>query len=306
MILTFLGTGAGTPTRFRNVASIALTVNDNQKSSIWLFDCGEATQNQLLRSKLKISRINKIFITHLHGDHIYGLPGLLGGKSLQSTAEGVTLYGPKGITAYLDAVFSASETRITYPLVINEIEPGTIYHSEQYSIVAGYLEHRIPCFGYRIIAANKSPTLNYLALAQYIIQPRSLYTNLKRAEVVTLTDGTVLNGRDYLIPAEKGKIITIFGDTKPAYCALPLAKDADILVHEATYDAFREQKAVEYGHSTTQQAAEFALAANVKKLIITHISSRYGQKEQEQLLNQCRAIFPDTELANDFSAYSIY
>lgn len=304
MQLTFLGTGASSPSRSRNVSSMALTHLSND-GAIWLFDCGEGTQHQFLRCPLKISKVRKIFITHLHGDHLFGLPGLLASRALQAHGSEISLYGPKGLAQYLDAIFTICHSRINYPLHIHEIEAGKIIDDEDMIVTAGELDHRITCFGFRIEQKDKCAELDKARLERENI-PLIHYHALVEGKEIQLDDGRTVQGRHYWKHVQQGKVVAIFGDTRVTEAALPLAQNADLLVHEATYDSARADKADEYGHSTTLQTAQFAHQANVKKLIVNHISNRYATADHNaHLLNECRQVFSNTELAKDFTDYII-
>ncbi|WP_337020230.1 MBL fold metallo-hydrolase, partial [Oceanobacillus massiliensis] len=154
MELVFLGTGAGVPSKERNVSAVALTLLQ-ELGSIWLFDCGEATQHRILDTSIKPRKIDKIFITHLHGDHIYGLPGLLSSRSFQAGDQLLTLYGPRGIKEFITTSLKVSGTHLSYPLEIVEITEGKILDGDKFSVYAKQLDHRITCFGYRIEEKDK-------------------------------------------------------------------------------------------------------------------------------------------------------
>ncbi|MBL3613572.1 MBL fold metallo-hydrolase, partial [Bacillus sp. RHFS18] len=149
MELLFLGTGAGMPAKTRNVTSVALKLLEERRS-VWLFDCGEATQHQILHTTIKPRKIEKIFITHLHGDHVYGLPGLLGSRSFQGGEEELTIYGPKGIKAFIETSLNVTATHLTYPLTVHEIEEGTVFEDEQFIVTAASVIHGVEAFGYRV------------------------------------------------------------------------------------------------------------------------------------------------------------
>ena len=153
----FLGTGAGVPAKLRNVTSIVLQLLE-ERGTVWLFDCGEATQHQILKTALKPRKIEKIFITHLHGDHIFGLPGLLGSRSFQGGTEKLTIYGPKGIADFVNTSLKVSTTHLQYPFEIIEIEEGMIYEDEQFTVQALPLDHGIYCVGYRIVEKDSPGT----------------------------------------------------------------------------------------------------------------------------------------------------
>ncbi|EGP4508371.1 ribonuclease Z [Listeria monocytogenes] len=304
MELVFLGTGAGVPSRGRNVTSIALSML-NERNAIWLFDCGEATQHQIMRSQIKLSKLEKIFITHLHGDHIFGLPGLLSSRSFQGGESDLTIYGPVGITEYVETSLRLSGTRLTYKIIFNEIEPGLIFEDNMFSITVDELDHGLRSFGYRIVEKDKPGALNADKLIDDGVEPGPIFQKIKKGETVKLADGSVINGKDYIYEPQKGKIISIFGDTKATASELELALNADVLVHEATFEGDKEKLAGEYMHSTTLQAASLAKKANVKKLILTHISSRYDRDASKELLIEAQSVFENTEIAYDLAVFPI-
>ncbi|SEG05801.1 ribonuclease Z [Paenibacillus sp. UNC499MF] len=306
MELYFLGTGAGMPARHRNVTSIVLNLLP-ERGSIWFFDCGEGTQHQILRSPVKLSKSEKLFVTHLHGDHIFGLPGLLSSRSYQGGDTPFTIYGPKGIKAYVDMSLQLSQVHLDYELVIREIpsEGGVVFEDETFRVEAAPLEHRIECFGYRIVEKDLPGKLQQEKLHELGITAGPLYGRLKQGQTVKLEDGRELHGSDFVGPSIKGRTVTILGDTKPCGNSALLAEGADVLVHEATFGAEREDLAEAYDHSTTEQAARTASDGGVGALIMTHISSRYQGEGADRLLEEARAIHPDSWLAEDFYSHVV-
>ncbi|PFA63912.1 ribonuclease Z [Bacillus sp. AFS015802] len=304
MELLFLGTGAGVPAKLRNVTSIALKLLE-ERGAVWLFDCGEATQHQILHTSLKPRRIEKIFITHLHGDHIYGLPGLLGSRSFQGGESQLTVYGPKGIKEYIDVSLSVSRTHLQYPLEVVEIGEGVTFEDEGFMVEALELDHALTTFGYRVVEKDKPGVLQVDRLREVGVQPGPLYKRLKAGETVRLEDGREINGKDFLGPSISGRIVTILGDTRICSNAVELSKSADVLIHEATFNRDQEEMAREYYHSTTEQAGETALQAGAKRLFLTHISSRYTKESWEELEKEARGVFPETYMAKDFMEYDI-
>ncbi|WP_064090938.1 ribonuclease Z [Rossellomorea aquimaris] len=304
MELLFLGTGAGVPAKLRNVTSIALKLLE-ERGAVWLFDCGEATQHQILHTSLKPRRIEKIFITHLHGDHIYGLPGLLGSRSFQGGNSPLTVYGPKGIKEYIEVSLSLSRTHLQYSLSIVEIEEGIIFEDEEFKVEAKELEHAIPTFGYRVVEKDKPGVLEVNELQAIGLPPGPVYKKLKLGQTVLLEDGREINGKDFIGPSIPGRVVTILGDTRTCQNAIKLGEGADVMIHEATFNKEQEQMAHEYYHSTTKQAGETALAANAKVLFLTHISSRFAKESWNELRDEARQVFPETFIAKDFMEYSI-
>jgi len=176
MDLYFLGTGAGVPSKQRNVSSIALQLLQ-ERGSTWLFDCGESTQHQILHTNIRPRRLEKIFITHLHGDHIFGLPGLLGSRSFQGGDTPLTVYGPKGIQAYLETSLSVSGTKLAYDLQIIEVEEGTIYEDNHLTVSCFALEHGMPSFGYCMILTHISSRYQNEAVDQLKHEAQEIFSN---------------------------------------------------------------------------------------------------------------------------------
>lgn len=305
MNVMFLGTGAGIPAKSRNVTSIALQLLE-ERNAVWLFDCGEATQHQILHTTIKPRKIEKIFITHMHGDHIYGLPGLISSRSFQGGEGLLTIYGPKGIEEFVRTALSVSSTYLTYSLEFIEIKEGIVFEDNLFQVSAKKLEHGIDSYGYRVKEKDLQGTLLVDKLEAIGIKPGPIYQKIKRGETITLEEGTIINGAEFIGPSQKGRIVSILGDTRYTENSLELARDADILIHEATFSEEDEKLAYDYFHSTTKQAAKIALHCNARKLILTHISSRY-QKEEDlgTLVKEAQAIFPSSFIASDFMQVDI-
>ena len=306
MQVTFLGTSSGVPTRSRNVSAVALRLP--QRSELWLFDCGEGTQHQFIRSDLRLSQLRRIFISHMHGDHVFGLPGLLASLGLAGNSSGVDLYGPDPLEDYLNGVLKTSSSRIAYPIGISRVKN----HAENNKILIEDpdlfvscipLKHRVPTYAYRIEEKKKSGTFNINKARELNIPPGPVYAALKRGETVTLKDGRVFNGEDFCGPNRPGKSIVYCTDTVFTENAVKIASGADLLIHEATYSHLDAELAYQRGHSTSTMAAQTALEAGVNKLVLTHLSPRYapGNKtNQNDLLKEAQTIFPNTILAKDF------
>lgn len=299
MELTFLGTSAGVPCKTRNVTSMVFNPMNNQPQ-YWLFDCGEGTQHQMLHTAFNPGKLSKIFITHLHGDHIFGLPGLLCSRSMAGNENPLTVYGPQGIRQFIEMALQLSGSWTEFPLEIVEIIAGEVFCDAEFRVTAYPLTHPVECYGYRIEQHDKPGALDAARLKAEGVMPGPHFQHLKRGETVTLEDGRVIHGRDYLGPTQKGKTLAIFGDTGPTPDAVALAQGVDLMVHETTLEAAMAEKANSRGHSTTVQAAEVAKAAGVGRLVITHFSSRYDETGCDALLRECREIFPNTLAAADF------
>ncbi|PLO49797.1 ribonuclease Z [Klebsiella pneumoniae] len=305
MELTFLGTSAGVPTRTRNMTSIILNLQQPTRAEMWLFDCGEGTQHQFLHTPYHPGKLNKIFITHLHGDHLFGLPGLLCSRSMQGNSLPLTLYGPKGLKEFVETALRLSGSWTDYPLTIIEVGPGLVFDEEGYRVTAYPLSHPVECYGYRIAQHDKPGTLDAAQLIADGVPPGPLFHQLKRGQRVELADGRVIDGSRYLGPATPGKTLAIFGDTAPCPQALEMARGADVMVHETTLEQAMAEKANSRGHSSSQQTAALAKEAGVGTLIATHFSSRYDAEGCLRMLAECREIFPNTLLAEDCMVYKM-
>ncbi|MFD2045935.1 ribonuclease Z [Ornithinibacillus salinisoli] len=299
MELLFLGTGSGVPSKERNVSAIALKLL-HEINSIWLFDCGEATQHQILHTSIKPRKINKIFITHLHGDHIFGIPGLLSSRSFQGGDDLLTIYGPLGIKKYIETSLDISGTHLTYPISIVEIEEGKLFSDDNFTVYCQKLEHGLPSYGFRIEEKDKPGELLVEKLLAKGIKPGPLYQQIKENDYVVTSDGEQIMRKDFIGPNKPGRIISILGDTRSTEKNSTFVKNSDLLVHEATFDHDKSDLAKKYYHSTTTQAALLAKESSIKELVLTHISSRFQQDDSYKLLQEAQDIFPNTHIASDF------
>ncbi|MGX7029850.1 ribonuclease Z [Vagococcus zengguangii] len=305
MKLEFLGTGAGVPSKQRNVTGIALKLLD-ERNAVWLFDCGEGTQQQILNTSVRPGKIEKIFITHLHGDHIFGLPGLLSSRSFQGGDTTLTIYGPKGIKAFVETSLKVSESRLSYPLDFVEIEEGgVIFKDQQFEVICLPLDHKIASFGYRIEESDHQGELLVDKLRELNIPSGPIYGKIKNRQKVVLADGREIDGADFVGPDQKGRTVTILGDTRSHANIAKLAADADVLVHESTFNHAEAQKARAYYHSTSTQAATVAKEQGVGRLLLTHISSRYLGKAVYEMEKEAKNIFPNTKIVKDFDIIDI-
>jgi ribonuclease Z len=304
--ITFLGTSSGVPTRSRNVSSVVMKLP--QKAELWLFDCGEGTQQQLIKSDLRSSQIRRIFITHMHGDHTFGLMGLLASCGLAGNVAEIDLYGPPELGEYIKASRRLSHTHFAYPLRIHTVQPGIVFEDDQFTVSCELLKHRIPAHGYRIVERDRVGQFDVEQAQALGIPFGPLYGKLKNGESITLDDGRVIHGPDLCGPTEIGRKVVYCTDTVICDAAIALADDADVLIHEATFAHADAELAFQRMHSTSTMAAQVAQAANAKTLIMTHFSPRYAPGNAIQLkdlLTEARAIFPNTEMATDFWTYTV-
>lgn len=302
MQLLFLGTGAGIPSKHRNTSSLALKLLE-ERGTVWLFDCGEATQHQILHTTLKPRKIEKVFITHLHGDHVFGLPGLLGSRSFQGGDEPLEIYGPVGIKEFTETFLRISQTHLTYDIIFHEVEEGLVFEDETMKVETRLLDHVIPSFGYRITQKPLPPKLLIDEAVKKGVPKGPLLAKLKSGEEVRLEDGTVVKSEEVTSPAEPGFIVAILGDTRYCRAAVDLSRSADVIVHEATFDTETQKLAKAYGHSSIHDAALTAHEAGAGTLIANHISARFLPEDAKALAKQALHVHPDIQIAHDFAEY---
>ncbi|RLI05501.1 ribonuclease Z, partial [Candidatus Bathyarchaeota archaeon] len=270
MRITFLGTGGGVPTPERSLSSFVL----NYEGEILMFDCGEGTQLQMVKAKIGFARETKIFITHLHGDHVLGLPGLLQTMSLLGRDKKLEIFGPKGIKKFLSSTRTYVRFNLRFPVEIKEVSQGVIFRGKRYKILARWAEHSIPNLAYAFVE-NKKPGKFHPEKALELGVPMGpLWHKLQYGKKVKLKDGRIIEPSQVVDKPRPGVKIVYSGDTKPCQSVLKLAKNADLLVHECTFDDSLVEKAEAEWHSTPSQVANLAKKASVKNLILTHISAR--------------------------------
>lgn len=281
--------------------------------AIWLLDCGEATQHQFMRSGLKCGRCERIFITHLHGDHVYGLPGMLSCIGIHGRTEPVEIIGPIGITEFLTTILRLSEAHLPYRVTFSEINSDgqALAPVAGWQVTAHPLSHRVRCWGF-VLSEKDRPGKFHPERAQRMGIPEGpLYRQLQNGDGVRLADGRIVLSSDVTDPPRRGRVIVLLGDTSDPDGIATAAQGCDLLVCETTYDGAREAKAWEWGHSTTTMTGAFARKIAAKTLIITHFSSRYteagAEMSVESLVAETRAACPGTQVlaAADLWSYTI-
>lgn len=282
--IVFLGTAAGTPSRERNVSGIAIVLD----GTVLLFDCGEGTQHQLLRAPVRSGAIRAIFLSHLHGDHVYGLPGLLATMSMNARSEPLDLVGPVGVRAYVECTLATTEHHPIFPIHI--VEPP--YRRDGFQVIAAPLDHSVPAFGYCVIEDDQPGRFDPDRARALGIPAGPEWREMQRRGDPRVTG-----------PPRRGRRIAICTDTRPCANSVELARDADVLIHEATYGNELAREAGERLHSTAEDAARTAAEAGAKRLILTHFSTRY--RDVAPLLAEARAVFPDTEAATDLACFEV-
>ncbi|MCQ4259173.1 ribonuclease Z [Stutzerimonas stutzeri] len=273
MDLLFLGTSSGTPTKARNVSGLAL-LEDSGKGW-YLIDCGEATQHQLLRTPLTLHGLRAIFITHVHGDHCYGLPGLLASAGMARRQEPLDIIAPAAIEGWVRATLEMSQSHLPYELVFHATESLGHWRNRQMNVEATELSHRVPSWGYSFTEARPDPRLNTEKLDREGIPRGPLWGELMRGNDVAF-DGRNLRSEDYLLATRLPRRIVIAGDNDQPELLRDACKDAQLLVHEATYtQPIAEAGKADFGHSTAAQVAIFAADVGLPNLVLTHFSARY-------------------------------
>ena len=301
LTVTFLGTGSGTPSLERNLACVAV----QRGGELFLFDCGEAAQIQYRRAGFGFGPLAAIAVSHLHGDHVTGLMGLLMSLQLADRTEPLELYGTPGLAEYVHLNRRALQTRFGYPLRIREESgPSVLRETDAYRLTAAPLDHRLLCLGFRLEELPRPGRFNLEAARQLGVPPGPLYGQLQRGEAVTLPDGRTVAPEQVLGKPRPGAVLAYCTDTRPCEAAVELARGADLLIHEGTFDATMLRDAHRKGHSTVADAARIAAEAGVRELVITHLSPRYG--DVSPLRAQARAIFPNTRIARDMAGFEVY
>jgi ribonuclease Z len=291
--VTFLGTGASIPTIDRNVAGLAV----QREGETILFDCGEGSQRQMMRYGVGFS-FREIFFTHYHADHLLGVTGLLRTMGLQDRTAPVVLYGPKGAQRVLGTAITLGVERNKFPVEILEIKPGDRLARDDYDIVVFATEHRADTVGFALVEHSRLGRFDPERARELGIPEGPLWGLLHRGKAVTLPDGRTVGPGNLVGNPRPGRSLVYTGDTRPHLSVIEASRNADLLVHEATFGGDELERAKETGHSTAAEAARVALEAGVRRLVLTHISSRYN-RDASELLAEAKAVFPETVIARD-------
>lgn len=296
--LVFLGTSASMPTARRAPAALLLRRGGERL----LFDCAEGTQRQLQRSAVGLPEIEEIFLTHLHADHVLGLPGMLKTFALRGRVEpGLTVYGPRGVRE-LFANLKPFLGRLPYALTVRELAPGDALERAGYRLEAFAVDHGVSAVGYALVEEERPGRFDVDAADALGVPSGPERGMLQAGDPVTLVDGKVITPDAVLGPSRPGRKLAITGDTAPTPSVIQAAYRADLLVHEATFGAEDKERARETLHATAAEAAQVATLAEVKVLALTHLSPRYAGGE---LAREARAIFPETVAPRDFDTIEV-
>ena len=298
-----LGTASAIPTRDRHLSAAAL----EREGRTLLFDCGEGTQLQLLRAGLKRSRIDGIFITHFHGDHFYGLMGMLSTMALLKREEKLVVVGPERIEEIVRSLPGLANDWLPFPVeyveLAEDFEHQVVLETDEYTVEARPVEHRIFTAGFRYSEKPKPGHLDVEKARALGATDFKLYPLLKAGQAVTLGDGQTIQPEDVVGPEQPGATFAYVLDTRPCEGGHRLAEGADVLFHEATFTSELQQRALDTGHSTAREAAEVACRAGVGRLLLSHFSARYP--DVQPIVDEARAYFQNTEAAEELERYAL-
>lgn len=296
-----LGISSAVPTEDRHLSAVAI----ERQGRVLLFDCGEGTQYRLRDAGLKCIRVDAIFITHLHGDHFYGVPGLLSTLSLQERSEPVTVVLPSGGREVLEAIPGSAPDDLNFPVNMvefgPELEHATVFEREEFVVTARTLEHGTFAMGFRFEERMRPGRFDVERARALGVPEGPAFGRLQDGEPVSLSDGTTVEPADVLGPERPGISVAYVTDTRPCAGGQALAADADLLYHDATFGDELRERAVETGHSTAREAAEVARESNVRRLLLGHLSARYTDPTPLEV--EARAAFPEAQVAEELRRY---
>ena len=292
--LRFLGTAASRPTVERNVAALALM----REGETLLFDCGEGTQRQMMRYHVSFA-LADVFFTHFHADHVIGIIGLMRTMALQGRTEVLRLWGPRGATRVLRRAEQFGFDRLSFPVEIAELDPDQALRRNGYDLIPFGVDHRgSASLGYALVEQTRKGRFNPELAREMGIPEGPLWGQIHRGNAVSLPDGRRIEPSVLVGPTRPGRRIVITGDTRPCAATTEMARNADLLVHEATFGEEEAARAAETGHSTAREAASVARDADVRRLVLTHFSARYS-RDASELEREAREVFANVLVARD-------
>jgi ribonuclease Z len=299
LAVTFLGTSAARPTVERNVSAMALV----REGETLLFECGEGTQRQMMRYGVSFA-LAEIFFTHFHADHFLGVIGLVRTLGLQAREEPMLLYGPRGAKKLLAQALELGVERVPFPIDVAEVKPGMVLRDghrgqrDGYEIEVFATEHGGGSVGYALREHERPGRFDPERARAAGVPEGPLWGKLQRGETVTLPDGRTVASDGIVGARRPGRLVVFTGDTRPCAAVVDAAQGADLLIHEATFGEEEKDRAKETGHSTAREAAQVALAAKARRLVLSHVSARYSISADE-LVKEARDVFPETTVAKD-------
>lgn len=292
MRIVFLGTAGSWPTKERSASAIAL---DTEKELV-LLDCGEGTQRQFFHSSVSFMRVRRVFITHFHGDHFLGLPGLIQSMCLNNRTEPLDLYGPPDSKEMFERVLAMGYFTLRFPVHLHPLRPEESVELPGYSIRTAHADHTVPALAYRIEEGPKRGRFDVAKAQELGIRGRD-FARLEDGETIEIA-GRTIRPDEVIGPSRVGLSVVYSGDGRPSEEVKKLARGASALIHEATMGEEHEAEANAWGHSSARQAAAIASEAEVGQLLLTHFSSRY--KDVEPLAVEARSRFASSVAAKDF------
>jgi len=296
--IVFLGTSGSWPTPKRNVAAVAV----KRGPEVILFDCGEGTQRQFMLSKLSFMQVSKVFITHFHGDHFLGLPGLIQSMTMNDRNQPLDVFGPKGMKELMKQLLSLGYFTPGFDITVTEMSGGSFVKFVEYAVSALEAEHTVPAISYCLQEPQRPGKFDKARALELGIPEGPLFGRLQDGEIITLQGKTI--APDMVMgPPRRGRKVVYTGDTLPTNQLLEFARDCDLLIHDATAETSMEDKANKYGHSTAKQAATIAKECGARALILTHFSPRY--EDPSPMLVEAKTVFENSILAEDFLEYTV-
>jgi len=297
--VTFLGTGGSVPNKFRNLPSVLV----RRGPELLLFDCGEGTQKQFLQAKAGTNRKMRIFISHLHGDHIFGLPGMLHSLSFMGRTRDLEIIGPRGVAQFVRSVNRAVRLYSRFPISVREVSAGRVINDPEYEVRAAWGRHGIPCLAYAFQEKPRSGKFDPVKARSLGIPEGPLWKRLQNSPAITFKGRRILS-RSVVGPPRRGLKLTYAVDTRPCAQVAKLATGSDLLIHDSCFNETAASKARDYGHSTASEAASVARKGKVRELVLFHISAMY--EDPTPLLKEARRVFPHTTLCKDMETVRVY
>jgi ribonuclease Z len=291
--LTFLGTSAAAPTAHRNLSGLYL----RREGKSFLFDCGEGTQRQMIRFGTGFA-LDGVFFTHFHADHYLGIIGFVRTLGMLGRTEPLVLYGPPPAATFLMKVIRLGAEDTTLPVEVVEVTPGVVYRGPGFRIEAYATDHRIASIGYVLVEDDRPGRFDLDAARALGVPEGPLFGRLQRGEAITLPGGRSITPEQVVGASRAGRRVVISGDTRPCEGTVIAAQGADLVIHEATFGDAEQARAIETRHSTAREAARIARDSGARRLILTHLSTRYD-RDPEVLLGQAQQEFAQAEVAED-------
>ncbi len=298
MEIVFLGTSGSMPSPKRNVAAIAI----KRGGEVILLDCGEGTQRQFMLSKLSFMQISKVLLSHFHGDHFLGLPGLVMSMTLNDRTEPLEIYGPTGTVDTVKALLDLNLFKPTFETLVRDMKAGDEVDCGEYSIKTAQAFHQVPTLAFSLEEKLRPGRFNLDRAKELGLPEGPLYRRLQKGEEVVWR-GKRIKPDMVLGPPRRGRKVVYTSDTRPSADLVSFAQGCDVLIHDSTVESSLEEQANEYGHSSARQAAEIARKCGAKVLFLTHISPRYG--DPEAIESEAKEIFPESSIAHDFMEYVV-